>query len=202
MPRILVVSLLALAALLVGAAPRAAHAGKATVGILGLEVIDDGSGIDAKTTQFAKELTEALRQRPKTGSGPYTLAPGSDKDLLELKLLSGCENEAKDCMAAIGVDLASDRLMYGKIEKRSSGYQVTLKLFNVSQKSSERSSSDIIPFAESTGANLASWAKKLYAKLTGATDQGTLIIKANVERGTVYLDGQVKGNLSGGTARE
>ena len=38
MPRILVVSLLALAALLVGAAPRAAHAGKATVGILGLEV--------------------------------------------------------------------------------------------------------------------------------------------------------------------
>ncbi len=196
----LVLSVAALAILSLGGA-RVAQAGKPTIGILGLEVIDDGGGIDAKTTQFAKELTEALRQRPKTGTGPYALAPGSDKDLLEMKLLSGCENEGKDCMAQIGADLGADRLLFGKIEKRSNGYQVSLKLLNVASKTNERSISDIVPFAESTGANLASWGKKLYAKLTGATDQGTLIVKANVDRGTVYLDGQVKGNLSGGTAR-
>src|SRR5688572_12086225 len=79
-----------------------ASAAKPTVAILGLEVIDDGTGMEAKTTQFAKELTEELRKRPKAGTGPYALAPGSDKDLLELKLLSGCESEGKDCMAAIG----------------------------------------------------------------------------------------------------
>ncbi len=178
-----------------------ATAGKPTIGILGLEVIDDGSGIQAKTTQFAKELTEELRKRPKAGTGPFALAPGSDKDLLELKLLSGCDNEGKDCMAAIGADLATDRLLYGKIEKRDNGYQVSLKLLNVGTKSFERSISDIVPFGEATGANLTSWGKKLYAKLTGVTDQGTLIIKANVERGTIYLDDQVKGNLSGGQAR-
>ena len=185
--------------LLVTAGPAAA--GKPTIAILGLEVIDDGSGIEPKTTQFSKELTEELRKRPKAGTGPYALAPGSDKDLLELKLLSGCENEGKDCMAAIGGDLATDRLLYGKVEKRSNGYQVSLKLLNVGAKTFERSISDIVPFGEATGANLTSWGKKLYAKLTGATDQGTLVIKASVERGTVYLDGQVKGNLSGGTAR-
>lgn len=178
-----------------------ASAGKPTVGVLGLEVIDDGSGIDAKTTQFAKELTEELRKRPKAGTGPYALAAGSDKDLLEMKLLSGCENEGKDCMAAIGAEIPTDRLLYGKIEKRSNGYQVSLKLLDVDAKSFERSISDIVPFTEATGANLTSWGKKLYAKLTGVTDQGNLVITANVERGTVYLDGQVKGNLSGGTAR-
>jgi hypothetical protein len=178
-----------------------AAAGKPTIAILGLEVIDDGSGIEPKTTQFSKELTEELRKRPKAGTGPYALAPGSDKDLLELKLLSGCESEGKDCMSAIGGDLAADRLLYGKVEKRSNGYQVSLKLLNVGAKTFERSISDIVPFGEATGANLASWGKKLYSKLTGATDQGTLVIKANVDRGTVYLDEQVKGNLSGGTAR-
>jgi hypothetical protein len=182
-------------------APQLASAGKPTVAILGLEVIDDGSGIDAKTTQFAKELTEELRKRPKAGTGPYALAPGSDKDLLELKLLSGCENEQKDCMAAIGSDLAADRLLFGKIEKRANGYQVSLKLLNIGTKAFEKSVSDIVPFSEATGANLTSWGKRLYAKLTGVTDQGTLVIKANVERGTVYLDDQVKGNLSGGQAR-
>jgi hypothetical protein len=180
---------------------RVASAGKPTVAILGLEVIDDGSGIDPKTTQFAKELTEELRKRPKAGTGPYSLAPGSDKDLLELKLLSGCEDEGKGCMAAIGSDLATDRLLYGKIEKRSNGYQVSLKLLNVGNKTFERSISDIVPFGEATGANLTSWGKKLYAKLTGVTDQGTLVVKANVDRGTVSLDGQVKGTLSGGEAR-
>ncbi len=178
-----------------------ALAGKPTIGILGLEVIDDGSGIDAKTTQFSKELTEELRKRPKAGTGPFALAAGSDKDLLEMKLLSGCENEGKDCMAAIGAEIPTDRLLYGKVEKRSNGYQVSLKLLVVDSKSFERSISDIVPFDEATGANLTSWGKKLYAKLTGVTDQGNLVITANVDRGTVYLDGQVKGNLTGGTAR-
>jgi hypothetical protein len=178
-----------------------ASAARPTVAILGLEVIDDGAGIEPRTTQFAKELTEELRKRPKAGTGPYSLAPGSDKDLLELKLLSGCESEGKDCMAAIGVDLATDRLLYGKVEKRANGYQVSLKLLNVGTRAFERSISDIIPFGEATGASLTSWGKKLYTRLTGVSDQGTLVVKADVDRGTVYVDGQVKGTLAKGTAR-
>ena len=104
-------------------------------------------------------------------------------------------------MAAIGAELASDRLLYGKVEKRPTGYQVSLKLLNVETKTIERSSTEIIPFNESSGTALTGWGKKLYAKISGTSNQGTLVIKANVDRGTVYLDGDAKGNLVGGTAR-
>jgi hypothetical protein len=178
-----------------------AFAGKPSIAILGLEVIDDGSSMDAKATQFAEQLSEALRQRAKTGTGPFTLAPGSDKNLIEMKLLSSCESEANNCMAAIGAELAADRLLFGKVEKRGNGYQVSLKLLNVETKTIERSSTEIVPFNEATGTALTGWGKKLYAKISGISAQGTLIVKANVDRGTVYLDGDAKGNLVGGTAR-
>lgn len=185
----------------VPAEPVVGRRGRASVAVLGLEVIDDGSGIDTKTIKFAEEMTEALRQRGKMGTGPFTLAPGSDKNLTEMKLLGSCENEAMACMAQIGAELAADYLVFGKVEKRSNGYQLSLKLVNVPRKTFERSLGDIVPFSDASGVALSAWGKKLYSKLGGMTDQGTLIVKANVERGTVYLDGQVKGTVSGGMAR-
>jgi hypothetical protein len=177
-----------------------AFAGKPSIAILGLEIVDDGS-MDAKATQFAEALTEALRQRARAGTGPYALAPGSDKNLIEMKLLSDCESEANACMAAIGAELAADRLLYGKVEKRSNGYQVSLKLLNVETKSAERSTTEVVPFGEASGTALTTWGKKLYSKITGSSAQGSLVVKANVDAGTVFLDGEPRGNLVGGTAR-
>lgn len=194
------ISLFCLSLALVAGVARAAHA-KPTIAILGLEVVDNGGGVDEKSTKVAKDLTEALRARAKVGTGPYTLAPGSDKDLLEMKLLSGCDNEATACMASMGTELASDKLLYGKVEKQQGGYQITLRMLDVSSKSNEKTTTDIIPVSESTGAELQRWGKQLYNRLSGASDQGTLLIKANVDRGTVYVDKQVKGSLVGGTAR-
>lgn len=194
-----ILSLIVLLAIITVAGP--AFAGKPSIAILGLEVIDDGANMDAKATQFAEQLSEALRQRAKTGTGPFTLAPGSDKNLIEMKLLSNCENEANNCMAAIGAELAADRLLFGKVEKRGNGYQVSLKLLNVETKTIERSTTEIVPFAEASGTALTGWGKKLYAKISGASNQGTLVIRSNVDRGTVLLDGDAKGNLVGGTAR-
>jgi hypothetical protein len=189
-----------LAALVLSAGP-VAEAAKPTIAVLGLEVVDEGGGIDEKSTKMAKELTDALRQRAKVGSGPYALAAGSDKDLLEMKLLSGCDSEADDCMASMGKELGAERLLYGKVQKRQGGYQVSLKLLNVASKKNEKSTSDLVPVAQSTGPELTRWGKTFYNRLTGATDQGTLVVRANVDRGIVYLDGAVKGNLVGGTAR-
>jgi hypothetical protein len=189
-----------LAALVLSAGP-VAEAAKPTIAVLGLEVVDEGGGIDEKSTKMAKELTDALRQRAKVGSGPYALAAGSDKDLLEMKLLSGCDSEADDCMAGMGKELGAERLLYGKVQKRQGGYQVSLKLLNVASKKNEKSTSDLVPVAQSTGPELTRWGKTFYNRLTGATDQGTLVVRANVDRGIVYLDGAVKGNLVGGTAR-
>src|SRR5207302_6127239 len=125
------ISLVCLSLALLAGAARAAHA-KPTIAILGLEVVDNGGGVDEKSTKVAKDLTEALRARAKVGTGPYTLAPGSDKDLLEMKLLSGCDNEATPCMASMGTELAADKLLYGKVEKEQTGFQITLRLLDVS----------------------------------------------------------------------
>jgi hypothetical protein len=193
-----ILSILATLGIILMASP--ALAGKPSIAILGLEIVDDGS-MDAKATQFAEALTEALRQRARAGTGPFGLAPGSDKNLIEMKLLSDCESEANACMAAIGAELAADRLLYGKVEKRSNGYQVSLKLLNVETKAAERSTTEVVPFGEASGAALSTWGKKLYAKISGASAQGSLVVKANVATGTVFLDGEPRGNLVGGTAR-
>ncbi|RMH40921.1 MAG: PEGA domain-containing protein [Deltaproteobacteria bacterium] len=173
---------------------------KPTVAILGLEVIDDGSGIDERSTAFAAEFTNALRHRAMLGKGSYQLAPNSNKDLLELKLLSDCADEGRACMAAIGRELRADALMYGKVEKRAEGFQVSLKLLNVETGTMERTLSEIVPYDAAAGDKLNEWARTLYNRLTGVPDTGSVRVRANASKGTVYVDGEVKTTLSAGGA--
>ncbi len=59
-------------------------------------------------------------------------------------------------MASIpATDSKADRLMYGKLEKQGSGYQVSLNLLNVQTKSMERNTSDLIPFGQTSGPGIA-----------------------------------------------
>lgn len=175
---------------------------KPSVAVLGLEVIDDGTGIDPQTTDLAKVLTQSLREGTRQDVSPYRLAPNSDKELLEVKLLSGCANEARDCMAQIGRDLGAGWLIYGKIEKRDTGYQVTLKLLRVDTAAMERVTTDVIPFADNDEKTIRqSWGRSLYNRLTGVPDQGNLTIQANVDQGRVFVDGQLATTLRRGRAR-
>ncbi len=176
---------------------------KPTIAILGLEVYDNGSGIDPETTKAAKELTAVLRDRAKAGTGPYAPAAAGEKELIDEKLLNNCDTEAPVCMAAIGTELAADLLMYGKIEKSSQNgqtiYKVSIKLLYVSRKQLASSTVETLPLAESTGVKAATHAKNWYAKLIGVTTGGTVVIKANIDRGTVLIDDEAKGNLASGT---
>src|SRR5206468_10060463 len=110
-------SLTCLAILMIGAAGASAFA-KPSIAVLGLEVIDASGAPPQQDTQVAKELTDGLRSRAKAGTGPYQLAPGSDKELIDEKLLKACDNEAATCMAAIGNELGADILMFGHIERQ------------------------------------------------------------------------------------
>lgn len=175
---------------------------KPSVAVLGLEVIDDGTGIDPQTTELAKMLTQALREGTRQDVSPYRLAPNSDKELLEVKLLSGCANEARNCMAKIGRDLGADWLIYGKVEKRDTGYQVTLKLLKVDTTAMERVTTEVIPFADNDEKTIRlNWGRSLYKRLTGIPDQGNLTIQANVDQGRVFVDGQLATTLRRGRAR-
>lgn len=175
---------------------------KPSVAVLGIEVISKSGRVDAKTTNIAKKLTAELRRRASIGSGPYQLAPNSNKDLLELKLLSDCASEARGCMSKIGQDLKADRLLYGKLEALpGKGYQVSLNLLNVSKKTMERNTSDLIPLSDVGSSGIQKWARTLYNRLSGIPSQGSIVVKANVSSGTVSVDGEGKGSLSGGQLR-
>lgn len=187
--------------LLVGG--RAWAGGKPSIAILGLEVYDNGSGIDPETTKAAKELTAALRDRAKAGTGPYALVSNGDKELIDEKLLNNCDSEAASCMAAIGNELNAELLMYGKIERSAQGgqpiYKVSIKLLNVNRKQLANSTVETLPISESSGVKVSTHARTWYAKLAGGNVGGTVTIRANIDRGTVVLDEEIKGNLASGT---
>jgi hypothetical protein len=189
--------------LLVALGGRASAGAKPPIAILGLEVYDNGSGIDPDTTKAAKELTAALRDRAKAGTGPYVPVPGGDKELIDEKLLNNCDSEAPVCMAAIGVELGAEILMYGKIEKSAQNgqtvYKVSLKVLNVGRKQLASSTVETLPLGDATGGRALAHAKNWYAKLAGVTSGGTVVVKANIDRGTVIVDDDVKGNLASGT---
>src|SRR4051812_36690842 len=115
-----------LALVLVALMATTALANKPTVAVLGLEVIDPSGNIDQTSTTVAHDLTEGLRSRAKVPSGPYQLQPGSDKELIDEKLIKNCDTEALACMVAIGKDLGAEYLMYGRLEKKPDGYVVTI----------------------------------------------------------------------------
>jgi PEGA domain len=189
--------------LLLATGGKAWAGGKPTIAVLGLEVYDNGSGIDPETTKAAKELTAALRERVRAGTGPYVPATSGEKELIDEKLLNNCDSEAPPCMAAIGAELSAEALMYGKIEKSSQNgqtiYKVSIKLLNVPRKQLASSTVETLPLAESTGARVSTHAKNWYNKLVGITTGGTVAIKANIDRGTVLVDGDAKGTLTSGS---
>jgi len=175
--------------------------GKPPIAILGLEVYDNGGGIDPETTKAAKDLTAALRDRAKAGTGMY--APvAAEKELIDEKLLNNCDTEAPQCMAAIGTGLSAEALMYGKIERSTQGntqiYKVSIKLLNVNRKQLVSSIVETLPLSESTGVRASTHAKAWYAKLAGGSSGGTVVVKANIDRGTVMVDDDAKGNLASG----
>ena len=189
------------ALLIVGLLCSQAFAGKPTVAVLGLEVYDATGQIDQGTTQVAKDLTDALRSRAKMPSGPYQFQPGSEKELIDEKLIKNCDNEAVSCMSQIGKDLGADFLIYGRIEKKPDGFQVSVNLLNVNKKKFEKAKSPLtVPHAAAKEPQqVLTVASKAYNELVGVVSNGTLIVRSNADRGTVLLDNEPKGSLASGS---
>lgn len=188
-----------------------AEAGKKDkIAILGLEVLGTTT-VDSESTRVAQDLTVALRTRPKAGKGPYQWTPGSEKELVDEKIMNNCPNEDKDCMAKIGAALGADFLVYGKIERKQlggqAGYQISLKLLKVGDGKPGSAQSmpgwtEFIPLAESSGTKLQEWARQGYKKLTNDFDGGTLKIRIRNEgfdRGTILVEGEERGNITAGS---
>jgi hypothetical protein len=171
-----------------------AASAKPKIAILGLEVVGN---LDPDQVKLARQLTNALRERASAGTGPYDLAPNSDKELVDEKLMNNCGTEALTCMSPIGMSMKADYLMFGKMEKVDKGFHVTIKLIRVATKMPLPTFSEIVPAADVKN-DPKGVAKRAYAMMT-ATDEGTVTIRvARVDRATVYIDDAPVGTTSSG----
>src|SRR5438552_611857 len=133
MPRYLLGSLLALT-VVAAVSSRARAAGETTVAVLGIEPID-------VPPELAQQLTVALLQRVSSSSG-LRLVQG--KDLMEMKMIFGCDGEAPSCMAQAGRSLGADKLLYGTLKKSGGAHgnnarvQVALKVLDVKTATLEK----------------------------------------------------------------
>jgi hypothetical protein len=177
---------------------------KPKVAVLGLEVTGT---MDQKASEAAKVLTRELRREANKSGGAFDLAPNSGKDLLEMKLLSDCSDEGRRCMSDIGKQLRADRLIYGHLQRGKRGFTVELRLLDTEKADLVREVEEVIPASEASAAGaLTRRARALYGQLTGAGEEGALAITAitdegSVERGTVFVDGEIRTSLSAGSAR-
>jgi tetratricopeptide (TPR) repeat protein len=154
----------------VGAAPATVPSGARKLAVLGLE----GWSGDA----VPRELVDALRAR--VNAGPFVLAPDSEKELVDEKLLYNCTDERPSCMAAIGKDLGADALIYGSMTSQRAGYQVAITWFDVGHASVAHQVVELIPATHAQGAALRDEASRLFDRLTATT---TCDATASIEKG-------------------
>jgi hypothetical protein len=161
------------------AAQAAAAEGDVPTAVLGLEALPgtpDG---------VAAEVTDALRQRVAATKG-YQLLQG--KDLVEIKLVFACPDEAPACMSQAGKSLGAAKLIFGNIKPAGNDYQVTLKLLDVNRAVVESFTTDAISKKHSDISALRSLAPRWMAKLSGKGG-GSIRVIANFPGAAVSLDG-------------
>ncbi len=170
---------------------------KPKVAILGLEVT---GAVDAAATTVARDLTEGMRTRAKGGNGPFTLAPNSDRELIDEKVIKQCENEEPSCMSEIGKDMDADVLVYGKLEKDGGGFQATIVMLDVKKRTTIKTTFVTVPPGASSD-TVRGIAKKTYLELApAASGSAKLVVTANVDTGSVFVDDELRETLSGGRA--
>jgi hypothetical protein len=141
----------------------------------------------------ATAVTEALRQRV-TGSTGYRLVPG--KDLIEVKLVFSCPDEAPPCMTQAAQSIGSAKIIFGSIQPvGTDAFIVTLKLLDAERGVVESWISEQITKAQATPVGLRAPVQKWFATLTGQAQPGTITVAGGVVGGAVWLDGVQAGLL-------
>jgi hypothetical protein len=171
----------------VSGASQQAWADEVTISVLGLE---PAAGTpDAVATA----VSEALRQRVSATSG-YRLVPG--RDLVEVKLVFSCPDEAPPCMTQAAQSIGATKLVFGGLQPvGTDAYLVTLKLLDANRGVVEGWSSEQITKDQSTPAALRGPAQKWFAALTGQAAPGAIKIEGGVLGASVWLNGAQAGLL-------
>jgi hypothetical protein len=180
MSKLSVASLVASMTLLAAAQVRGAEASDVPTAVLGLEALE---GVPES---IATEITDALRQRIAATKG-YQLVQG--KDLVEVKLVFSCSDEAPACMSQASKSMGASKLVFGSVKKTGGDYVVTLKLLDANRGTVENWETETVPKKRADQAAFRSLAPAWLAGLTNKGAGGNLQVRANVSGGAVSLDG-------------
>jgi len=169
---------------------RAADGDGGGIAVLGIEALD------GQDNALANDITEALRQRVTSGKLGSPALQG--KDLVELKLIFSCSDDAPPCLAQAGKSLGASELLFGNIKRAGGELTLNLKLLDASRAVIEGSIAEPLPKRKPDAAALrglaGQWLSKLNGKGGGAPVPGaTLIIRSNVAGATITLDGTEAG---------
>jgi hypothetical protein len=165
----------------------AASAGDVTLSVLGLE---PAAGAPEAV---ATAVTEALRQRVTSSSG-YRLVPG--RDLVEVKLVFSCPDEAPPCMTQAAQSIGSAKLIFGNVQPvGTDAFIVTLKILDAERGVVESWISEQITKTQAAPVGLRAPVQKWFATLTGQAQPGTLKVTGGVVGASVWLDGAQVGLL-------
>jgi len=165
----------------------AASAGDVTLSVLGLE---PAAGAPEAV---ASAVTEALRQRVTSSSG-YRLVPG--RDLVEVKLVFSCPDEAPPCMTQAAQSIGSAKLIFGNVQPvGTDAFIVTLKILDAERGVVESWISEQITKTQAAPVGLRAPVQKWFATLTGQAQPGTLKVTGGVVGASVWLDGAQVGLL-------
>ncbi len=181
--------------LLGGVAASARAADDSGTVVLGVEAID------SQDNNLASDVTDAIKQRVATGkSGP--LIPG--KDLVEIKLVFSCSDEAPACLAQAGKSLGAAKLIYGSIKRSGGDIVLTLKQVDTSRGTIDGTTVENLSKKKLDPSALRALSAQWFARMNGAKSgggggagtPGTLIVRSNVSGATVMLDGAEVGTLT------
>src|SRR4051812_43183936 len=174
-----------LAALAVLFAVSSASAAEVSVAVLGLEPVD-------VPEPLAQQLTDALRQRA-SSTGGVRMVQG--KDLIEVKMVFGCDGELPACMAQAGKTLGAEKLLYGTVKKGASKTTVTvaLKLLDVKTAVVEKFVNDTVQKRELAGNNVNAAAGRWFGQLLEVEAKPTLTVTSDPAGANVSVDGNSYG---------
>src|SRR5437763_4980728 len=156
-----------------------------SVAVLGIEPVDVPESL-------AQQLTDALRQKA-ASTGGVRMVQG--KDLIEMKMVFGCDGELPACMAQAGKTLGADKLLYGTLKKGTSKTTVTVALKLLDDKTAvvEKFVNDTVQKRELAGNNVIGVAARWFGQLLEVEAKPTLTVTSDPAGANVSVDGNSYG---------